>query len=447
MTTGLQCFFEQYKKFCEDSSLGHNGICHDKELKELIKQWLIKRGADLATLLWVDVHEIIATSLQRSQNYPNIFKKLIGAFELLEMAAVNLFLYPWRKEFRTIKTFSGAYVYHLKPTICNEDLVRIFKKMGYKLKNNLELEMKDLPDSLQLSRLAFDFFVARIECEILLEVVGKLDHYKISVKELLWERKLMISVDSCVEKLNLTYSAAETERENQFKRTLPSFYTAEDIDVDLRPNSNANNQTSSSSQWEYNGSTIPLAMNGLYRSSSSDQYKDDTCSKHITGIPGTECIPPLNINDCKLEESQGLPKNRPELNSISNFHTARNGLDLKNYRLHYCLAGGESVRYCCETCCTAHSISCDSMKNCTGHPFTFFDGENSVYPQQAEAACDNLGQSSHASILKIDPACVICYDLPTHICNECGMCMCSYCGYRCELACKKCDKMLNKFKP
>lgn len=102
MTTEIQYAFEQYKKFYEDSALVHNGICHDRKLKEEIKHWLITRGADLAKLS-VDVHDIIGKSLRRSGDYPNILKKLIGAFELLELAAVNLILFPWRKEFKTIK--------------------------------------------------------------------------------------------------------------------------------------------------------------------------------------------------------------------------------------------------------------------------------------------------------------------------------------------------------
>ncbi|XP_062923186.1 spermatogenesis associated 2-like [Mobula hypostoma] len=446
MAAELQCYLERYKKVCEESSLGHNGICHDNKLKEQIRQWLIKSGAHLASLLWVDVHEIIAKSLQRSHNNPNIFKKLIGAFELLEMAAANLFQYPWRNEFKTIKTFSGAYVYHLKPTICNEDLERIFKRMGYRVKDNLELEVGDLPHASQLISLAFNFFVARTECEILLEVIGKLGYCKVSVEELLLQRKLMTNIDACVERLNRTCSTSETQRGKQLQRTLASVSNAEDIYMDSGSNPSANHQTDSPSQQEYNRSTIPLAMHVEYRPYSSDQYKDETCNKHITRISGNEHIPPSNIEDNKFEESQDLHKTTAEFKSVGEPDTAGDVLDLKKYLKHNCLDSGESVRYCCDTCCTAHTISCNSMKTCMDHVLRFFEAADSVCLQQAEGACSNLAQSSNAGILKVDPACVVCKALATYICCECGMCKCTYCGYQSILVCQKCDKMLEKLR-
>ncbi|XP_078257900.1 spermatogenesis associated 2-like [Rhinoraja longicauda] len=444
MTTELHYAFEQYKNFYEDSAFVHDGICHDKKLKEEIKHWLVTRGAGLAEL---PVHEIIGKSLRRSENYPNILKKLIEAFELLELAAVNLILFPWRKEFKTIKTFSGAYLYQLKPAICHEDLGRIFMKMGYVQKDNLELEMKDLPDCLQLIRLAFNLFVARIECEILSEVVGKLDHfYKVSVEELFNQRILMIGVDASVDKQNLTYSAAATQRENQCFKKRVSVSSGEDIDVDLIPDLSANNPTSPPLETEYKRSAIHSLSTRMLRSSSSDQDKDDAYSRHMAGIPVTDCIYSTKIKDGEFEESQDLPNDKPDHNSVSSCNIVGNVFDLEGYEMHNCLAEGESIRYCCATCGTAHTISCDRIKDCTGlgHAITFLEAENSDYPQQAEAACDAVPQLSYADILKMDPACMNCRCLPMHICNGCGMFLCNHCGFRSMLKCIKCDIMLEK---
>lgn len=443
MTTEIQYAFEQYKKFYEDSALVHNGICHDRKLKEEIKHWLITRGADLAKLS-VDVHDIIGKSLRRSGDYPNILKKLIGAFELLELAAVNLILFPWRKEFKTIKTFSGAYLYHIKPAICHEDLGRIFKKMGYVQKDNLELEMKDLPDCLQLISLAFNLFVARIECEILSEIVGNLDHfYKVSVRELFYQRMLMISVDACVDKLNLTYSAAATQRENQLKKTRISVSSGENIDVDLIPNLSANNLTRPPLEREYNGSAAHSSSTRMLRSSSRDQDKDDTCSRHMVGIPDTDCIYSGNIKDGKFEEYQELANDKPEHNSVSSRSIVGNILDPKGYIMHTCLVEGESIHYCCETCCTAHTHSCDNFKNCAGHTIKYLDALNTVHPQQAEAACDAVPWS-YADVLKRDPACMLCRSPPKQTCPGCGMILCKLCGFKWMLKCNKCDIMLEK---
>ncbi|XP_067853606.1 spermatogenesis associated 2-like [Heptranchias perlo] len=457
MSTGVRNIYEQYKKFYEDGLSGHDGICHDKELKGLIKQQLIKRGADLHIFPWDDVFETILNSLCRTLNYTSTLKLLIGAFELLELAAVNLFLYPWRKEFKTINTFSGAYVHYLKPAICNEDLVRIFKKMGYKPKDNLQLEIKDTPHSLESIRLAFEFFATRIECEILLEIVGKLEHYKISVDELIRERKSMESIDTCVDKLKMSRSADRSQRESQLERTPPTVSSGENIYTDLKVNSSAWNQAGSPSQREYNGSVIRSPPQRLPRTTASDQYKDDAYSKHITGIPGTDCVFSLSHQDSKFEELQDLSKNRHDFNSdISNPNTNGNMKmvllegdisSIEKYEEHSCLANGESALYCCETCRTVHTIMCETLKTCDHHSLRFFAADNSTYLQKAEASNSDLRKPSYADILKTDPCCRICRCSSVYFCCKCGVHVCVQCGYKNSLECKNCGDKLDYLNP
>ncbi|XP_067905288.1 spermatogenesis associated 2-like [Heterodontus francisci] len=448
MSTGLRNIYEQYKQFYEDGPSGHDGICHDKELKRLIKQQLIKRSADLVIFLPDDVAETVSKSLYKTVNYASTLKLLIRAFELFELAAVNLFLYPWRNEFKTIKTFSGAYVHYLKPAIYHEDLVRIFEKMGYELMDNLQLEIKDPPHSLDLIRLAFEFFVTRIECEILLEIVGKLDHYKISVDDLLRERKSMESIDNCVSRLKMSLSAANrSQRESRFEKTASR---GENIDMDLKLNSSARNQAGCSSQKEYDGSAINSLLWPLIRSASGPQYKDDTYSKHITEIPGIDCAHSMSHQDSKFNVSRDLASDRCGFNSdMSNPHTDGNtkiifleDISTKNYKWHSCLANGESANYCCETCHTVHNILCDSLKMCDSHSLKFFAAEN--YLQNPEASNSDLGQLSYADILKTDPKCGICRCSSVSFHCNCGTRVCSKCGYQNILACKNCGNKLHK---
>uniref|UniRef100_UPI00398EA471 spermatogenesis associated 2-like n=1 Tax=Pristiophorus japonicus TaxID=55135 RepID=UPI00398EA471 len=441
MNTGLRNIYENYKKFYEDDPSGHDGICHDKELKGLIKQQLIKRSACFPTLLRDEMFETISNSLHRTQNYRSTLKLLIGAFELLELAAVNLFLYPWRKEFKTIKTFSGAYVHYLKPAICNEDLVRIFKQMGYRLKDNLQLEMKDPPHSLESIRLAFELLVTRIECEILLEIGEKLEHYNISVDELLRERKLMENIDACVDKLKVSRPAADrSQRERRLERTQSTSSSGENIDLDLKVNSRPRNLAGSPSQGEYDGSAICLSPWGLPRPATSDQYKDVSCSKHITGIPGTDSVP-------SFEDSQDLSRDRREFNfELRSPNAAENslgGIGAENYKRHSCLANGDSALYCCETCCTVHTILCDAIKMCDGrHSLRIFDAESSTYLQKAEASNTEVGPLSYADILKANPNCGLCRRSSVQFRCKCGVRLCGHCGFRNVLVCNNCGSEL-----
>ncbi|XP_072374037.1 spermatogenesis associated 2-like [Scyliorhinus torazame] len=443
MSTGFRLISEQYKSFCEDDYPGNDGICHDKELKGLVRLQLIKGAADVAVFLRDELVEIISKALYNSVNYTSTLKLLIRAFELLELAAVNLFQYPWRNEFKTIKTFSGAFVHYLKPAICNEDLVSIFKKMGYKLKDDLQLEMEDPPRTLELIRLAFEFFVTRIECEILLEIVGKLEHYKILVDELLRERKLMKSIDMCVNKLRKCLPAADrSQRERHLRKTAS---IGERFDMDVKVVSGDRNEAGSPFHGEYDENSIHSPPWRLMKSVPVHQHQDDACSKHITGIPGMNCVQSLTHQDKKFD-FQGQAKDRYAFNSdISPSHTDGNTkmgspkeTAAENYELHSCLANGESAHFCCETCRTVHTILCEDMKQCNGHSLRFFGAESLACLQNVEASKSDLKQLSYADMVKTNPNCGLCRNFTIKFRCKCGTTVCWHCAYKDVLLCNMC---------
>ncbi|XP_023652383.2 spermatogenesis-associated protein 2-like [Paramormyrops kingsleyae] len=90
------------------------------------------------------------------------------AFGMLETVCVNLLLFPWKKEFRCIKTFTGPYVYYLKEALCDADLRSLLHSMGYTREQELRLRAGDPPGGMaHLRRLAFELFLARAECRLL----------------------------------------------------------------------------------------------------------------------------------------------------------------------------------------------------------------------------------------------------------------------------------------
>ncbi|XP_051279707.1 uncharacterized protein si:ch211-189a15.5 isoform X2 [Dicentrarchus labrax] len=107
-------------------------------------------------------------------------RKLLSAFikatELLETLCVNLFLQPWRKEIRTLKTFTGPFVYCLLPVFSSSTIQSVLASIGY-------LPHPDAPQSeYRLSEAAnadtamlvgFELLLARVECHHLLELLEK----------------------------------------------------------------------------------------------------------------------------------------------------------------------------------------------------------------------------------------------------------------------------------
>lgn len=81
-------------------------VCRDEELCKEVKTHLSECSPqDFHPQLGLDTLSVIETSL-RATNHTlgqNRLKSLVKAFEVLELAALNLYLCPWRKEYKVVK--------------------------------------------------------------------------------------------------------------------------------------------------------------------------------------------------------------------------------------------------------------------------------------------------------------------------------------------------------
>ncbi|XP_060749718.1 spermatogenesis-associated protein 2 [Tachysurus vachellii] len=100
---------------------------------------------------------------------------LESAFATLETVCTNLLLFPWKKEFRCIKMFTGPYVYQLQSAICDSDLRAILRSIGYSRDQDLQYVMRDQhtgSGAHHLRQLAFELLLAQAECRLLRERGG-----------------------------------------------------------------------------------------------------------------------------------------------------------------------------------------------------------------------------------------------------------------------------------
>lgn len=63
--------------------------------------------------------------------------KMLNGFESISQYANNLFTKPWRKEYRTIKMYSGFFIHEIKSNLIDPE--ELFVAMGYKKMPNQEL--------------------------------------------------------------------------------------------------------------------------------------------------------------------------------------------------------------------------------------------------------------------------------------------------------------------
>ncbi|MBN3298174.1 SPA2L protein, partial [Amia calva] len=177
-------------------------VCQDASLIDTTQKLLLQgEGQELHSYLKNDAFQLISTTLLSAPSLHLGLNRLRKAFEVLELATLNLYLCPWRQEFKIIKTFSGVYTHYLKPTFSVDSLLQLFQKMGYRERDRHQLELASMPPPDTLLRVACGFFVARCECDLLQGMAKKLIGVKVSADDLIQERRKSRSLDEAVSNL------------------------------------------------------------------------------------------------------------------------------------------------------------------------------------------------------------------------------------------------------
>ncbi|XP_025940634.1 spermatogenesis-associated protein 2-like protein [Apteryx rowi] len=192
---------QEYRRCLErDFRRGRAGTCSDASFGETLRQRLRDDPA-LLRALQDDAGALLASGLRGRSDLGQALRGLAAAFEVLELAAVNLYLFPWRKEFGTIKTFSGAYVHWLRAALPEAELARSFARLGYVRRDEHHLTVSRPPPGPELVAAACGFFACRLECEILAEAVLRLRPCRVCAQDLLEARRLAGGAEACVEAL------------------------------------------------------------------------------------------------------------------------------------------------------------------------------------------------------------------------------------------------------
>lgn len=102
---GSSSLSEDYRQCLErELRRGRAGVCGDPSLRAVLWQILVE-DFDLHGALQDDALALFTDGLWGRADLAPALRDLARAFELLELAAVHLYLLPWRKEFTTIKVW------------------------------------------------------------------------------------------------------------------------------------------------------------------------------------------------------------------------------------------------------------------------------------------------------------------------------------------------------
>ncbi|NXU69071.1 SPA2L protein, partial [Horornis vulcanius] len=328
-----QEFHQEYRRSLE-REFGPAGTCPGPAVAERLRQRLQQEPA-LLEALQDDALALLARGLRGHPDPGLALRGLAGAFRLLELAAVNLYLFPWRREFSTIQTFSGAYVHLLRPALPEADLVRSLGRLGYERQDRHRLAVARPPPGPALIAAAVGFLACRLECEILVELVPRLRRPR--AEELLEARHRTGGAQGCLEMLQ-------------------DLGTQRRVAADCGDGVDLYREMPDSPEDTGGEDTAPPA---LWRD------PEDVPTRGWGRCDGT--LGPEPVGSADLDTSAHPFPEQELVGAGSNLQVLESPQDtpeLPCYQLHSCLRRGMLPSYCCSTCRQLHAGGCAVGHGC-----------------------------------------------------------------------------------
>ncbi|NXH49602.1 SPA2L protein, partial [Dicaeum eximium] len=343
-----QEFHQEYRRSLE-REFGPAGTRPGPAVAGRLRQRLQQEPALLAALQ-EDALALLARGLRDHPEPILALRGLAGAFRLLELAAVNLYLFPWRREFSTIQTFSGAYVHLLRPALPEADLARSLGRLGYERQDRHRLAVSRPPPGPALIAAAVGFLACRLECEILAELAPGLRRsrpeellearHRARPEELLQARHRAGAAQGCLETLQgrgaQHRAAADCGDGVDLYRETPD-----------GPEDAGGKDTAPSALWK---DPQDEPTRGWGRC-------DSTLGPEPVGSagPDTSHLFPEQepVGTGRSPQVPGEPRDCPQA-----------APELACYQLHSCLRRGMLPSYCCSTCRRLHGSGCAEGRAC-----------------------------------------------------------------------------------
>ncbi|CAJ1057016.1 spermatogenesis-associated protein 2-like protein [Xyrichtys novacula] len=364
---------------------GSSLVCRDEELWKQVEGLLRDEDGREIHCLGLDPLRVMEESLTEaataaaSTGRVNVRRGLRGlerAFEVLEQAALNLYLCPWREEFKVVKMYSGIFTHHIKPVLSMPQIERLFGLLGYQPSSprheQLRLQSHRVsPASMDdLLCLSCAFFLARCECRLLQDALGE------HAGEVQWELSVVrerLTGNNLQDVLINTNKALEVDQQ-------PMEHGDGEVDVDLYTDIQGNGRHRRALE-EDDGSPPSLAWVALNAASSSAVK---TQSNGITSLPSSSaslssrehvCVSTLN---CQLTNTSPPESQTERSSSTSARQRRRLAKDSQSHSLQVevCMNEAAADQLCsclqsphlavklCKDCNSLHDFDCALLKRC-----------------------------------------------------------------------------------
>ncbi|XP_071337729.1 uncharacterized protein [Trachinotus anak] len=213
--------------------------CGDARLLKKAAQYLLRDPEPRGTFTVFPFYQAVG---QHSEALSTDCRKHLSAFiratELLETLCVNLFLQPWKKEFKTLKTFTGPFVYHLLPVLSSSTIESVLASIGYLPHTDApqsEFRLSEDADPDRAILVGFELLLARVECYHLLERLEKDQLAPQEWLELLHRRVGHSKPEEATEKKTTTEQKEEERKKEEADKKEVHLYSDTRLAVNPQP--------------------------------------------------------------------------------------------------------------------------------------------------------------------------------------------------------------------
>ncbi|XP_034537247.1 uncharacterized protein LOC117811213 isoform X1 [Notolabrus celidotus] len=210
--------FEDYVK-CFLQVCTEVGPCREDRLLEKAAQYLLTEPELRGIFTHFPFYQSVEEGCRASgEDCRRFLSAVIKATELLETLCVNIVLQPWKKEIKTLKTFTGPFVYGLLPVFSSSTIQSILASIGYLPHADTPVSEYRLceevdPDRVKL--VGFELLLARVECCHLLELHDQHQAGQQTWLEVLHERLGSTELEESTDEKTVGRKEEEEERKNE----------------------------------------------------------------------------------------------------------------------------------------------------------------------------------------------------------------------------------------
>ncbi|XP_075694705.1 spermatogenesis-associated protein 2-like protein [Rhinoderma darwinii] len=390
--------------------------CTDNKIVDVVRQRILEEP-DVHSFLHNDAFPLISSGLQDKADLHRTLQHLACAFQTLEQAALHLYFTPWRKEFHTIKTYSGYYVHILEAALPQEAIFQALEKLNYKPEEDeASLKIWDLPAPPTLAKAALGFLAARVECNILADLVSCSGATLVNGTDLIQERRSWRGEDACMERLQklvlgpkavpVTKSSTAVDSVNGASNGEEVFYQPQFCDHCHEP-------------WHMHVNGCRRMVIDHHAHIDPDKPGDDRCHTQAAHVK-------FAMHDCVFVEKsleqcctqchmfhssfcstvKGCREKGHRVTQMTSSEKIQAAMEeqARKHQLHCCLQPGHMPHYRCSHCRTLHYINCQELLQCRykGHnaSMIMLERDQQLWLQRSltdlTLLCRNVPAQSHS---------------------------------------------------